>query len=176
MSEKKADLESQLEQMAQALQVALEKLHVPFDADAFAWAGVLAREYKEHAGDARGMGWKGIKRYGLGRPPLVPAQFALRYFEIEPGGYSSLEKHHHVHLVVVIRGRGKALVGTRVFDLKPFDLIYVPPDTPHRWINPYTEPFGFLCPVDAERDRPQPLSDEEWETLRQNPETAPWVF
>lgn len=170
------EAEALMEQAAQALQAALQRLHVPFDADTFAWEGIIAREYKEHAGDRRGMGWKGVKRYGLGRPPIIPAQFALRYFEIEPGGYSSLEKHQHVHLVVVIRGQGKALVGTRVFDLKPFDMLYVPPDTPHRWMNPYAEPFGFLCPVDAERDRPQPLSDEEWDALRQNPDTAPWVF
>jgi quercetin dioxygenase-like cupin family protein len=171
-----SDLKVSWEQAAQALQAALEKLHVPFDPEAFGWEGVLAREYKAHEGEVRGMGWKGIKRYGLGRPPIIPTQFALRYFEIEPGGYSSLEKHHHVHLIVVLRGRGKALVGMRVFELQPFDLLYVPPDTPHRWINPYEEPFGFLCPVDAERDRPQPLSDAEWEALRQNPETAPWVF
>jgi quercetin dioxygenase-like cupin family protein len=168
-----SDLKVSWEQAAQALQAALEKLHVPFDAQAFGWEGVLAREYKAHAGETRGMGWKGIKRYGLGRPPIIPTQFALRYFEIEPGGYSSLEKHHHVHLIVVLRGRGKALVGMRVFELQPFDLLYVPPDTPHRWINPYEEPFGFLCPVDAERDRPQPLSDAEWEALRQRTPKPP---
>jgi len=54
--------------------------------------------------------------------------------------------------------------------------VYVPPLVPHRWVNPYSEPFGFLCTVDAERDKPQPVSDEEWESLRANPETAPYVF
>ncbi|MDW8051168.1 MAG: cupin domain-containing protein [Armatimonadota bacterium] len=165
-----------LAQAAAALQQALQRLHIPFDPAHFQWEGILPVEYKEHAGDAPGMGWRGVKRYSLGRPPLIEARFALRYFEIEPGGYSSLEKHAYVHLVVVLRGRGRALVGMRVFELKPYDVLYVPPYTPHRWINPYDEPFGFLCPADAERDSPQPLSEAEWVMLKSNPETAPYVF
>ncbi|MCS6923427.1 MAG: cupin domain-containing protein [Fimbriimonadales bacterium] len=165
-----------LAQAAESLERALRHLRIPFDPARFAWAGILPVEYKLHSGDARGMGWRGVTRYSLGRPPYIEAQFALRYFEIAPGGYSSLEKHAYVHLVVVIRGRGRALVGERVFELQPFDVLYVPPHTPHRWVNPYDEPFGFLCPADAERDKPQPVSDAEWEALRANPETAPYVF
>lgn len=29
-----------------------------------------------------------------------------RYFEIAPGGYSSLERHQHTHTVVILRGQG----------------------------------------------------------------------
>lgn len=165
-----------LRQAAESLERALRQLWIPFDAQRFSWAGIQPVEYKQHAGDARGMGWRGVTRYSLGRPPYIEARFALRYFEIAPGGYSSLEKHAYVHLVVVIRGRGRALVGERVFELQPFDILYVPPHTPHRWLNPYHEPFGFLCPADAERDKPQPLSEEEWQALQANPETAPYVF
>ncbi len=163
-------------QAAEALERALQRLHLPFDPTRFGWEGLSPLEYKAHAGDAPGMGWRGVKRFSLGRPPYLNARFALRYFEIEPQGYSSLEKHAHVHLVVVLRGRGRALVGERVFELKPFDLVYVPSHTPHRWLNPYDEPFGFLCPADAERDKPQPISEAEWQALKQNPETAPYVF
>jgi hypothetical protein len=42
-------------------------------------------------------------------------------------------------------------------------------------VNAGDEPFGFLCSVDGERDRPAPLSDEEWEALRANPLTAPFA-
>ncbi|MCX7993430.1 MAG: cupin domain-containing protein [Fimbriimonadales bacterium] len=163
-------------QAAEALQHALQRLHIPFDKTRFAWEGILPLEYKEHRGDAPGLGWRGVTRYSLGRPPFIDAKFALRYFEIAPDGYSSLEKHAHIHLVIVIRGRGRALVGERVFELQPFDIVYVPPNTPHRWVNPYGEPFGFLCPADAERDKPQPVSESEWQALRTNPETAPYVF
>ena len=122
------------------------------------------------------MAWEAITRHTLASPAHVPAAFELRYFELAPGGYSSLEKHRHVHFVIALRGAGRALVGREVLDLTPFDALYVPPLTPHRWMATGDEPFGFLCPVDAERDAPQPLDDAEWETLRANPATAPFAF
>jgi quercetin dioxygenase-like cupin family protein len=146
-----------------------------FDPERFRWVGLGGRAYKG-TDERRGMHWAGVSRFVLGPPPEAPAAFELRYFELEPGGYSSLEKHRHIHFVVVLRGQGKALVGRRVFQVKPFDVVYVPPGTPHRWLNDGPEPFGFLCPVDAERDRPEPLSDAEWEALRADPTTAPYVF
>jgi quercetin dioxygenase-like cupin family protein len=117
-----------------------------------------------------------VTRHTLADPAMVPAAFELRYFELQPDGYSSLEKHHHVHYVVVLRGVGRALVGDSVVDLIPFDAVYVPSLTPHRWLNEAAEPFGFLCTVDAERDTPVALDDAEWEALRANPVTAPYVF
>ncbi len=151
-------------------------LKVSFDAGAFRWRGIDPQAYKFSLGDQRGMGWRGVSRFTLGGPPTVPSGVELRYFELAPGGYSSLEKHTHVHFVVALRGRGAALVGHEVFTLAPLDLVYVPAGVPHRWINEAAEPFGFLCPVDAERDPPQPLSDEEWEALRGVQATAPYVF
>ena len=38
----------------------------------------------------------------------------LRYFEMAPGGYSTLERHEHVHAVLILRGRGHCLVGAEV--------------------------------------------------------------
>ena len=142
-------------------------MKVSFDPTRFRWQGIEQRPYKQ------GGGFAGITRYVLADE--VPAAFALRYFELEPGGYSSLEKHSHVHLVIALRGEGKAIVGDEVVELEPFDAVYVPPMTPHRWINEGAGPFGFLCPVDAERDRPQPLDEDELDALRSNPVTAPYA-
>jgi len=66
-------------QAAEALQDALRRLHIPFDAAQFQWQGIVPVQYKEHAGDARGLGWRGVTRYSLGRPPYIEASFALRY-------------------------------------------------------------------------------------------------
>jgi quercetin dioxygenase-like cupin family protein len=149
---------------------------IPFDAATFRWAGVEQQAYKFSLGDERGMGWKDVTRHTIGHPEDLGADFELRYFELEPGGYSSVEKHAHVHLVVAVRGAGRAVVGDAVIDLTPLDALYVPPLTPHRWLNEGAEPFGFLCTVDADRDAPQPLDDAEWEALRANPVTAPYVY
>jgi S-methyl-1-thioxylulose 5-phosphate methylthiotransferase len=139
-----------------------------FDPESFRWQGVEPRPYKQ------GGGFEGVTRYVLAGE--MPASFALRYFELEPGGYSSLEKHRHVHFVIVVRGAGKALVGETVVELEPLDAVYVPPMTPHRWINEGEKPFGFLCPVDSERDRPQPLDEAERDALRSSPATARYAF
>jgi quercetin dioxygenase-like cupin family protein len=147
-----------------------------FAPETFSWEGVEPRPYKDSGDFVRGMGWRGITRHTLARPAELPASFELRYFELEPGGYSSLEKHAHAHLVVALRGRGRALIGDFVMDCAPFDTLHVPPLTPHRWLNESEEPFGFLCTVDAERDRPAPLDDQEWEALRRNRATAPYTF
>jgi mannose-6-phosphate isomerase-like protein (cupin superfamily) len=138
--------------------------------EGFSWEGVEPRPYKEGEGD-----FKGVVRHTLARRGQIPAAFELRYFELEPGGYSSLEKHEHVHFVIALRGTGKALVGDEIVELEPFDAVYVPPRTPHRFLNDREQPFGFLCPVDAERDRPQRLEEAELEALRADPTTAPYV-
>ncbi|HEX7051261.1 MAG TPA: cupin domain-containing protein [Longimicrobiales bacterium] len=85
------------------------------------------------------------------------AAFELRYFELEPGGYSTHERHRHVHVVVCHRGRGRVRLGDEVHEVGFGDVVYVAPNEPHQFLNPYAEPFGFLCIVDRERDRPQPI-------------------
>ena len=150
--------------------------HLGFDSAAFRWEGVEEETYKLGTRDERGFGWRGVTRHTLTSPSAAPGAFETRYFEFEPAGYSSLEKHRHVHFIVVLRGYGRALVGDRVHEISPFDALYVPSLAPHRWLNAGAEPFGFLCTVDGERDRPSPLDDEEWDRLRSDPGTAPYVF
>jgi ribulose-bisphosphate carboxylase large chain len=81
--------------------------------------------------------------------------FDLRYFEIGPGGHSSLEKHLHTHVVIGVRGEGMLVSGGTRVPVKPFDIAYVPPLQVHQLTNESSEPFGFFCIVDHERDRPQ---------------------
>ena len=144
--------------------------YFPFDPATFRWEGVADRAYKDDPGVARGMAWQGISRNTLAR-----GSFEVRYFEIAPGGFSSLEKHAHEHAVICVRGLGQALVGGEVHELRPFDLVRSGPWAPHRWVNAGDEPFGFLCSVDGERDKPVPLSDEEWAALLADPVTAPFA-
>jgi quercetin dioxygenase-like cupin family protein len=115
----------------------------------FRWQGVPVADYKQ-AGD---------HHRGVTRIPLVGDQgeataFHVRYFEIAPGGFSSLEHHGHEHAVVVLRGRGQVQLGDAVHDLSFGDTVYVAPNEVHQFRNPTAEPFGFLCIVDARRDRP----------------------
>ena len=78
----------------------------------------------------------------------------LRYFEIEPGGHSSLEKHLHAHIVIGARGRGVLVLGSRRETLAPMDVACIGPLEAHQLRNESSEPFGFFCIVDHDRDRP----------------------
>lgn len=143
-----------------------------FERDSFRWNGVDVQEYKQYQGEHPGEGWREITRQVLAGSYGEPCSFRVRYFEIGPGGHSSLEKHEHVHVVITLRGQGHAIVGDTVHEAAPFDLIYVPAWTPHQFVNTGNEPYGFLCIVDGKRDRPSPLSKEQVEQLQENQEVA----
>ncbi len=90
----------------------------------------------------------------------------LRYFEVAPGGYTTLERHQHVHAVMVIRGQGECLVGDRAYAIGLHDLVSVPPMTWHQFHAAPDAPLGFLCMVACERDRPQLPAAGEAEAIR----------
>lgn len=113
------------------------------------WDGVEVLAYKA-AGEAP---FKDVTRQVLFDDDRIGAQ--LRYFEVSPGGWTTLERHEHVHNVLVLRGRGRCLVGDAVRDLALHDLVEVPPWTWHQFRAAPDEPLGFLCLVRQERDRPQ---------------------
>src|SRR5688572_29161427 len=115
----------------------------------FHWEGVDVREYKQE-GSAP---FRDVTRQVLFEAEGLPAQ--LRYFEVAPGGWTTLERHEHVHAVMVIRGKGQCLVGDKAYDIGERDLVRVPPMTWHQFRAAGDQPLGFLCMVPAERDRPQ---------------------
>jgi S-methyl-1-thioxylulose 5-phosphate methylthiotransferase len=121
----------------------------------FHWQEVNVLAYKQD-GSAP---FRDVTRQVLFDSTDPPAQ--LRYFEVAPGGWTTLERHEHVHAVMVIRGRGQCLVGERAYDIALHDLVSVPPMTWHQFRSSGDEPLGFLCLVAAERDRPQLPADAD---------------
>ncbi|MEK7388188.1 MAG: cupin domain-containing protein [Elusimicrobiota bacterium] len=117
----------------------------------FEWAGVALESYKSDTAT-----WKGISRRELVGKRGESTKFHVRYFEIQPGGHSTLEKHEHEHVVIVLRGCGEAQAGCYIWKVAPGDVVYVSPLDPHQFRCPAaaSEPFGFLCIVNAERDAP----------------------
>jgi quercetin dioxygenase-like cupin family protein len=89
-----------------------------------------------------------------------------RYFEVGPGGHTTLERHHHTHAVMILRGGGRCLVGQTIIDVAELDLVSVPPMTWHQFRAAADAPLGFLCLVGVERDRPQLPTPAELEGLR----------
>ena len=135
----------------------------------FRWEGVEMRPYKE---DERAL-YKTITRQVLFSDPNMAGE--LRYFEVAPGGFSTLERHEHMHAVLILRGRGHCLVGDEVKRLETRDLVTVPPMTWHQFRATADEPLGFLCMVDARRDRPQLPTADDIEKLKRNPAIAAFL-
>ncbi|MDE2291287.1 MAG: cupin domain-containing protein [Elusimicrobia bacterium] len=122
--------------------------------EGFRWQDVPPEAYK-----ADTEAWKGISRRELAGKRGETVKFHVRYFEIQPGGHSTLEKHQHEHVVIVMRGRGEAQAGCYAWSVGFGDVVYVSPSDPHQFRCPADAdgPFGFLCIVNAERDKPTPV-------------------
>ncbi len=118
----------------------------------FRWDGRAVAAYKTNGA----LPYREVARTELIGKAGERTAFDIRYFEIGPGGHSSLEKHLHTHVVIGARGRGVLQSGEQTVSLKPFDLAYVPPLEVHQLRNDSAEPFGFFCIVDHDRDPPQP--------------------
>jgi quercetin dioxygenase-like cupin family protein len=122
-------------------------------AESHTWEGVPVVEYKQAADH----------HCGVTRTVLIGAggektAFHVRYFEIAPGGFSTLERHHHEHVVVVLRGQGEIRLGQNTYTIAFGDTVYVAPNEVHQLRNRSSEPFGFLCTVDAQRDVGAPVT------------------
>lgn len=96
----------------------------------------------------------------------------LRYFEVQPGAASRLEKHEHEHYVIVRRGQGYAVIGDTATEISPNDVIYVGPLELHQFVNRGDEPFGFYCFVDTCRDFSQAPTPEDLARLESSPAGA----
>jgi mannose-6-phosphate isomerase-like protein (cupin superfamily) len=124
-------------------------------ADQYNWQDVEKKIYKTDT-----QNFKDIHRFSLLGDDIPELNFQTRYFEIQPGGYSSLEKHHHPHSVIIIRGSGSLVLGNEIFDLNMHDVVYISPETIHQFHADKKVPLGFICIVDRYRDRPSIPTDE----------------
>jgi quercetin dioxygenase-like cupin family protein len=137
--------------------------------DGFRWETVAYQPYKQD-GSAP---FRDISRQVLFHEDALGCE--LRYFEMDAGGYSTLERHEHAHAVMSLRGRGECLVGDEVRPVAQFDLVSILAWQWHQFRATQGEPLGFLCMVNAQRDRPQLPTDDEMIRLRATPAIAQFL-
>lgn len=109
--------------------------------------------YKDEPGT-----WVAVTRRVLA--PESETKFETRYFEVAPGGYTSFERHGHEHVVIVQRGQGRVRLHDQWAEIGAGDTVHVGPNTPHQFVNAGEEPFGIVCIVDRDRDRPVLLEND----------------
>jgi quercetin dioxygenase-like cupin family protein len=135
----------------------------------FRWEAVAHQPYKQD-GSAP---FKDISRQVLFHEDALGCE--LRYFEMDAGGYSTLERHEHAHAVMILRGSGDCLVGDEVRSVKQFDLVSIPAWQWHQFRATSDEPLGFLCMVNMQRDRPQLPTADDLARLKANPAVAAFL-
>ncbi|MQX36627.1 cupin domain-containing protein [Roseospira navarrensis] len=133
------------------------------------WEAVDLMAYKEE-GEAP---FKAVSRQILFSEPWLAGE--LRYFEVAPGGHTTLERHEHAHGVMILTGAALCLVGEEVRRVEAMDLVSIPPMTWHQFRTEGDAPMGFLCMVNAERDRPQLPTDADMDGLRALPRVAAFL-
>ena len=122
------------------------------------WQRIPQEMYKQDGGS-----FKGCSRYELLGKRGESTVFHVRYFEVEPGGWTTLEHHRHEHAVIGVRGEGEIQLGPHVYPVGVGDAAYTAPGDTHQLRNPpgeHREPFGFICVVAADRDRPVEVDPE----------------
>ena len=109
-----------------------------------AWEGIEIHEY----GDEE---FKGATRQVIIGPQDNAPNFAVRYFRLEPGRHSNLERHPHEHGVVILHGRAQLQLNEEFFEVEPLDAIFISGNDLHQFTVIGKEPLGFLCVVTARK-------------------------
>lgn len=73
--------------------------------------------------------------------------FAMRQFEVAPGGHTPKHSHPYEHEVFVLEGDGVVLEGDVEHPLKAGDFVLVAPGDIHQFRNTGAAPLKFLCLV-----------------------------
>lgn len=83
-------------------------------------------------------------RWLIGEGEQAP-NFAMREFEVAPGGHTPKHFHDYEHEVYVLAGRGEVVDGDQRRSLSPGDVVFVAPNDVHQFCNTGSEPMRFLC-------------------------------
>jgi len=75
--------------------------------------------------------------------------FAMRMFELQPGGHTPLHTHPQEHEVFVIQGQGAFVYEGAEYPFGSEYVIFVPPNKEHRFKNRGNSILRLLCLIPA---------------------------
>jgi quercetin dioxygenase-like cupin family protein len=90
-------------------------------------------------------------RWLLARPEGAPT-FAMRLFELAPGGSTPLHEHPWEHEVFVLQGAAEVVTAAEARPIKPTDAVLVLPGERHQFRNAGEGPARFLCMIPLPKD------------------------
>lgn len=75
--------------------------------------------------------------------------FVMRYVEVEPGDDRPPHVHPWEHEIFVLKGRGVVKGGGKEVEFGAGDVLFIPPNEPHEFVNIGDEKLVFLCMIPA---------------------------
>jgi quercetin dioxygenase-like cupin family protein len=110
------------------------------------WSGSRQRSYDSE--ETRGV----TETWLIGKAEGAK-NFALRYYEVEPYGFSQEESHEHDHGIIILHGEGEVQLKDKTVAVEAGDVIYILPNERHQLRNRGEEPLGFFCIIPAVRSK-----------------------
>ncbi len=75
--------------------------------------------------------------------------FAMRMFEIQPGGHTPLHEHKHEHEVFIVEGDGVFVCEGKEYEFSKDCVIFVPGGKEHQFRNSGESVLRMLCLIPA---------------------------
>jgi quercetin dioxygenase-like cupin family protein len=99
-----------------------------------------AREVKEPGATGVTIRWLISEKDGA-------PNFAMRLFEVQPGGCTPYHKHKWEHEAFILEGKGNLTLEEKTIPLNKGDALFVPGEENHQFKNASQENLVFLCLV-----------------------------
>ncbi len=96
-------------------------------------------------------------RIMVGRDDGAP-NFAMRHYTVESGGHTPRHQHDYEHEVIVVEGTGQVECAGQKRSIETGDVVYLPANALHQFVNESEMPFKFMCmvPVTFDCGKPTP--------------------
>ncbi len=75
--------------------------------------------------------------------------FAMRMFELQPGGHTPLHTHAHEHEVFIVEGQGVFVCEGQEYEFDAEYVIFVPAKKEHQFRNAGDSVLSMLCLIPA---------------------------
>jgi quercetin dioxygenase-like cupin family protein len=91
----------------------------------------------------------GVFKHVLIGPEDGAPNFIIRYFKVEPGGFSRLESHPQEHGILILHGSAQIQLKDEITSLGPLDTVFIPGGEVHQLKNTSDDKLGFICVIPA---------------------------
>ncbi len=104
------------------------------------------------AADVTMEGAAGVRMRMLAGPEDGARKFHMRHFEVAPGGHSPHHQHDYEHEALILQGVGIMKSEQGDVPCKAGDVVFVPANEKHQFVNAGDTTMAFICIIPAPED------------------------